>query len=752
MARYCEAKDLRALVPDMFRDAALADSSGGAEADAGLLKAVLDGACDEVDALIEGRVRLPLETVPAKLRVAAANIALELLFIRRGRELPGPAAEKVQWWRSWLSKVGEGELRLDAPDTAGKTEYPGAVATRPSITGSGRLLFVLAVSFGIWAFGRAESLAVDARSWAFDLPASGDVFENAEEMEWSQGESLVLEYAGGTLEAGQVARWEVADGTNLWIDAAGEGNGWRWELSPAESTLPAGRYAGRVAVYSVDGGTTTFHRVAALQGIRVHGGNAGLAVVAPLVVRLEDYALLSWASNQFAGVAGDIATNAAGIAALEDGVAANTERLDGLYVVNAGGWHYPDCFTAGTRVGGEPVNTVAISTNTTLNAVETLRETTSVRGWLLSAEIERQSEFGEGVEWSLGPEADGLWRLDGNSVVPDGATADTVATGDVFRVTGRLGSFMRELELAVTGDNVSTSGAWQFDSWKNGSLAGSASEVESIADASSSWSSHVRTWPEGYGGGTNHVVAGWNENAWIQSQVFSAVSYHTDAGGSYLPVTLVTPRHGVVANHWKPRLGSNVYWVGISGTIHTNRVVAYDNIRGDLSVARLAEPADESDFEFPYLLPYDYEGFFYGCEHGGVGCKGVPVVSFNNYEMAWLTYWQCAPAMTAKHAGNSKAYTVKARGSGTAHGRADAAIGGDSGSPTFLRVTDAGDEPKWVLLGCFLWGGGDTAGGPIPLIDDVDAAISAWGDEERAVAADFEAWGYEKYNPGLVPW
>ena len=110
MARYCDAKDLRALVPDSFRDAALADSAGGDEADAGLLAAVLESSCDEVDALIEGRVRLPLATVPRKLRVAAAHIALELLHIRRGLNLREDAAAKVQWWRNWLSKVGEGEL------------------------------------------------------------------------------------------------------------------------------------------------------------------------------------------------------------------------------------------------------------------------------------------------------------------------------------------------------------------------------------------------------------------------------------------------------------------------------------------------------------------------------------------------------------------------------------------------------------------------------------------------------------------
>ena len=721
MARYCEAKDLRALVPDMFRDAALADSSGGAEADAGLLKAVLDGACDEVDALIEGRVRLPLETVPAKLRVAAANIALELLFIRRGRELPGPAAEKVQWWRSWLSKVGEGELRLDAPDTAGKTEYPGAVATRPSITGSGRLLFALAVSFGIWAFGRAESLAVEARSWAFDLPASGDVFENAEEMEWSQGESLVLEYAGGTLEAGQTARWEVAGGTNLWIDAVGGGDGWRWELSPAESALPAGRYAGRVAVYSVDGGTTTFHRVAALQGIRVHGGNAGLAVVAPLVVRLEDYALLSWASNQFAGVAGDIATNAAGIAALEDGVAANTERLDGLYVVNAGGYHYPDYFFATARVGGEPVESVAISTNTTINAVETLHETTSVRGWILETEVVRQQEFGMGVEWEAleGPSTrprnrswiDPDWAVvDGEMVSFDEEVTpeDILPDGHIvkhsyLRVRGMLGDFERILDLEITGDNVYSNGAWQWDGWAQNSLIENARLwSESFADYRTNLTEHTRTWPEGYGSGTEHVPAGWVES-WLPNvnHYFSCVSYHTDtapgvAGGAYKPLTLVSARHAICANHWKPTIGSNVYWVGASGAIYTNQVVAYKNLRGDLAVARLAEPMNAMfegsevvrDLMLPYLLPEDYEYWFYGCEHGGTGCPGIPCVSLNWVEMAYMTYWRCAPALTAKRASDPRSFTVRARGAGTPHGRRAAAVGGDSGSPTFLMTSD----------------------------------------------------------------
>lgn len=342
MARYCDAKDLRALVPDLYRDAALADSAGGTEADAGLLAAVLESACNEVDALVEGRVRLPLATVPRKLRVAAAYIALELLSIRRSLNLREDAAAKVQWWRNWLSKVGEGELRLDAPapDAAGAfSGHSSSVAVRPSVTGTHGLMFGLLLAFPLFALVPAEtSRAVEARTWAFDLPEAADVFDNPTEMEWAAGESLVLSYAGGSLSDGQTARWEVASGTNLWLALAPDaaGSPWTWSLAPTQTCLPSGRYAGRIAVYETDGTEATFARVAALQSIRVHQGAAGLATANPLAV-LSDYALLSWAEAQHSAIARDIATNAAAIADLEetgrqhaDALAANAAALSAL--------------------------------------------------------------------------------------------------------------------------------------------------------------------------------------------------------------------------------------------------------------------------------------------------------------------------------------------------------------------------------------------------------------------------------------
>lgn len=515
---------------------------------------------------------------------------------------------------------------------------------------------------------------------------------------------------------------------------------------------------------------------------------AALVPTNPLPELLRQFATTNYVAAALApiehdiqGIAGDLAHQAEDIAAIEEAVAAADSRIDGLWGEMPGGWRYPDYFSALARVGGEPAESVALSTNTTINAVETLRQTTSVRGWLLEAVVTRQSEFGKGVEWELGPGAEGLWRIEGGTVVPDGATFDNVATGDVFHATGRLGDFERNLVLTVTGDNVSSSGQWQWDGWGGGSLIRRNQDYsEGFADYYSNRTSHTRTWPEGYGSGTEHVPAGW-ANTWVPkpNHAFSCVSYHTDtpsgiAGGPYRPLTLVTPRHAVCANHWKPTLGSNVYWVGASGAIYTNQVIAYKNLRGDLTVARLAEPMNAMfedsevvrDLMLPYLLPEDYEYWFYGCEHGGAGCPGVPCVSLNWVEMAYMTYWRCAPALTAKRASDPRSFTVRARGAGTPHGRQAAAVGGDSGSPTFLLMNNAvihatgpyaTERP--VLLGCFHWAstpetGIGTAGGPIPLAGEVNAAIEEWGDEERAESAEacFEACGYEKYNPGMEPW
>ena len=277
---YITARELRAVVPDQYRDAALADE--GTVPDAGLLAAVIDTACQEVDALIEGRVNLPISDPPKKLKTAAIYVALEILFIRRGVDLPEAMAAKIQWWRTWLSKVGAGELRLQASadELVEKTDA-GAIVTLPSVTGTFGIISALLVLFCLLA---RPAQAIDARAFAFVAPTN-PLFESPDYVEWSQAESVSLRYAVPSADS-RDARWEVSDPTNLWINLAPakSGTNWTWNPAPTQTCLPAGRYRGRVAIYDRQGTNLVFHRVLAIQDIRVHAARdpAFLVAASPL--------------------------------------------------------------------------------------------------------------------------------------------------------------------------------------------------------------------------------------------------------------------------------------------------------------------------------------------------------------------------------------------------------------------------------------------------------------------------------------
>jgi len=275
---YITARELRAVVPDQYRDAALADQ-GGEQPDPGLLAAVIETACQEVDALIEGRVRLPLSApYPQKIRTAAVYFALEILFTRRGVEMPEATARKISGIRSDLGKVGAGDLRLEAPveQTASSRQTSGSIVVRPSITGAGGMIgAILLLLFGL----ARPAVAIDARTFSFVAPTN-PLFESPDYMEWSQAESVSLRYAVPSADS-RDARWEISDATNLWLNLAPTKSGanWSWNPAPTQTCLHPGRYQGRVALYDRAGSNLVFHRIIALQDIRVHAARDPITLI-----------------------------------------------------------------------------------------------------------------------------------------------------------------------------------------------------------------------------------------------------------------------------------------------------------------------------------------------------------------------------------------------------------------------------------------------------------------------------------------
>ncbi|HSA02152.1 MAG TPA: DUF1320 family protein, partial [Candidatus Paceibacterota bacterium] len=238
--------------------------------DPGLLSAVIEAASNEVDALIEGRVRLPVSSPPQKLRTAALYLALEILFIRRALEMPAAIAAKIKWWRDWLSKVGAGEMRLEAPDADAPAKTSGgAIATLPSLTGTGglisALLFMLSVYF-------TPAQAIEPRTFSFLAPENA--LESEDQMDFFQAESIRLQYslASVSQDNGSLFRWEVMVGTNRILalpPTSKLGRTLVWNASPLQTYCPAGLYFGRVAAYVTNGTNLVFHRVISRQRIRI---------------------------------------------------------------------------------------------------------------------------------------------------------------------------------------------------------------------------------------------------------------------------------------------------------------------------------------------------------------------------------------------------------------------------------------------------------------------------------------------------
>ena len=240
---------------------------------------------------------------------------------------------------------------------------------------------------------------------------------------------------------------------------------------------------------------------------------------------------------------------------------------------------------------------------------------------------------------------------------------------------------------------------------------------------------------------------GWNTNCWALGLAdYSCVSFFTDSAGDhrcYKPLTLVTPRHAIVANHYKPSLGSNVYWVGRSGAIHTNQVSAYRHVRGDLTVARLRAPLDTNDVGTATLLAPGWANYVRGSTNILGGLFGIPCVGLDVVERAYTLSWRPAAYRIGKGGDDGGYLHDWPNESDVPYYRREA-VGGDSGSPVFWPI----DGTNTVLLGCYH----TPMSGPTPTKREVDAAIEAWGDAERCKEYNLADGGWPEYpDPDAPP-
>lgn len=785
---YVTAKDLRAVVPDQYRDAALSDS--GATPDPGLLQAVIDAACQEVDALIEGRVRLPLSSVPSKIKTAATYLALEILFVRRGVDMPAAMAGKISWWRTWLSKVGAGELRIEAPadeDTsAAALSTQGAIVVRPVVTGTGGLIGALLF---LLAFLARPAAGIDARTYDFIAPTN-PLIESADFMEWSQAESVRLRYRLAAADATREARWEISDATNLWLNEAPVRSGavWSWNPAPTQTCLPAGRYVGRVAVYARSGTNLTFHRILAFQDVRVHEARdpqnlvfaSPLDTLAPVwfdVVQGNLAAHVARSNNPHGVTAAQIGaltaeSDAAGLAAaasVQSNLAEHAAKTNNPHgvtaaqigalmsendpaffawepsahvpVVCAGGWLFPDFF----RLQTTPYSDVGVSYGPTsaYNSIQfTWQTVTPQKGEVLSAEIIHQQDWSTAVSYTS-DEVLEIRELDGTFYAdwPDGTPSGTVG-----RVVARLGDFSRTLELTCRGASAAISNAW----W-TGDVAGSFRAAVNVAVSNRAWAANKEAslfspWPYS----TTNPVFTRNTNCWVAGINFTCASpwnsyrypywvngieYQHNDRGNYHAGTAITPQHFIYASHFAVATNTTFRWIDSTNGVHDRTLVDQRFLGNDIALGLLDAPLP-AEIAPAKCLGDDAISYLRGM-YGLKNALGFRVVGLDAHEMAWL---YASPFMERVADAWQDAFYLS--GSTNVPFSRSGAVGGDSGNPIFLT-----EGTNVVLLSTF-W---TPQSGPfLPAFRaDIEAAMVEMGGSiyTNWPAADLSAW--TNYDAGL---
>lgn len=175
-----------------------------------------------------------------------------------------------------------------------------------------------------------------------------------------------------------------------------------------------------------------------------------------------------------------------------------------------------------------------------------------------------------------------------------------------------------------------------------------------------------------------------NPKFWLKGVDFSCASPWNDSCGTQRAGTLISRRHVIFASHFPLWKGVRILFVDGNGEVCPCRIVATkDFAKCDIMIG-LLDYEVTPNIRPAKILPEDYAKYI------GDGW-GLPIVSFNRKEQAYLLQMREITRNTISNAASSNAQW-RALG-----GMIDV---GDSGNPTFLLV---GDEP--VLLYCLQYGG-----------------------------------------------
>ena len=438
-------------------------------------------------------------------------------------------------------------------------------------------------------------------------------------------------------------------------------------------------------------------------------------------------------------------------------------RIDSLYGECAGGWRWPIWLDLDDMWPDAAFATNASTATVTAGCMRVERTATTVLGndWIFVPWVrDNRAGLSPSLAWEpvAAPGGGGIdpSLLEASTFLDDpgdewercrvsfaeGVTPSDLPEDPAEWVATVRGSLVADGETVFSRDFELCPEVSEADSFLgpvSNTVFAAAWDAVMTAAADSSKAVQPFTWPNGYGDGTNHPTVSWNTNWWAWDLVdLSCTAYHTDRYGIEHPATLVTPRHVLAANHYRPDANATLYFLSRSGEIKTNSVTEWTVPRSDIAVGRLAVPFSTNDFAIATLLATNYESFVIGSPNTPSDtCWGIPVISLDIVERARVAGWKPnslrygdvrsdggTMRVSGRFFNDSTNLPAIPRVTVTDHTRGWAE-GGDSGHPTFLCL--GGGRPP-ILLGLW-WHNTD---GPMPNKAEIDAAIrGTWGDTER---------------------
>ncbi len=461
---------------------------------------------------------------------------------------------------------------------------------------------------------------------------------------------------------------------------------------------------------------------------------AALVPTTPLPELLRQFATTSYVAAALApiaddiqGIAGDLAHQAEDIAAIEEGLADSSARLDSLWAECVGGYRYPDWLSLEVIRNGKHLYGAGWITGyqTNYNVVVSAVTGSMVTAYRAAADIVRSSDFDARPAFSS-------------------SSPDIVFDGDTFYAASVTGTVAATISATLGGYVTNIPGEWEFERYSPGvtyRIVGPA-QGTLLADAHTSIVHRADTRPGGNSlWGFNTVTTNsldWyaahairSTNFWAGAPAdFACLSLATDGSTwrHYKAATLVTPQHCVGAAHFFPATGSHILWIGQDGSPQLRTLSARRTVIGDIVVGLLDAPIPTNSVPPAALLGGDAAtGYFRGTTNAIANAfYGWPVVEFGADKRAWLS---CAGMSSLTHGARSPYGIIDglilSDGDNPAQHRRKSAIGGDSGHPIFLYQSGLnGGRP--VLLGCYstafsfppLWGD-DTLSRIVAAIDTI---------------------------------